>query len=79
VFLFFEAMKPFLRWCITDGSHLQDERRDNARELWRVLFKGRLPDFVRWSPSAQCYEEDMDGYLRWCTTQVEPALEAIAS
>jgi hypothetical protein len=75
----FEALKRLLRWCITEGRHLQDERRDNARALWRVLFKGRVPDFVRWNPATEDYEEDLDGYLRWCAAQVEPELETIMS
>ena len=70
-----EALNKFLRWCITEGPHLQDERRENARALWRVMFRGTFPDFVRWGNSTQDYEEDLDGYLQWCVTQVEPAVE----
>lgn len=65
----YNALKPFLRWCVTDGAHLQDERRDRARELWSKLFVGRLPDFVRWSPTEQTYIEDVDAYLAWCSSQ----------
>jgi hypothetical protein len=67
--LTYRSMKPFLRWCITDGRHLQDERRDNARRLWEALFTGPFPDFVRWDPVLKDYVEDANGYFIWCASQ----------
>jgi hypothetical protein len=72
----YKSLKPFLRWCITEGLHLQDERRDNARELWGALFVGHLPDFVQWSPSSTDYVEDLDSYLSWCASQPQSQVEA---
>jgi len=69
----YECLKLLLRWCITEGRHLQDERRDNARKLWRALFSGRLPDFYRYNAVTEEYEEYFSDYLDWCRAQAAPS------
>lgn len=81
-FLKLNAIKLLLRWCITPGKHLQDFRRDNARALWRVLFRGPFPDFYRYRPQTCDYIEDIPGRERWIQSQVgnyEPKLADDAS
>jgi hypothetical protein len=74
----FEAIALLLRWCITDGTGFRgDERQDNARRLWRALFLGPFPGFRQWNPLDGCYNDDIQGYLRWASSQVEGALVAI--
>ena len=68
--LSFNMIRLLLRWCITDGRQLQDFRRDNARALWRVLFRGPIPDFYRYHPSTCSYIEDRHGRESWIRTQV---------
>ena len=69
-FLKLDAIKLLLRWCITDGNHLQDFRRDNARALWQVLFRGPFPDFYRYRPQTYDYVEDTRGRESWIQAQV---------
>jgi hypothetical protein len=70
------ALKLFLRWCITEGGHLQDERRDIACRLWATLFPGPIPHFYWYNSVTKEYVESLDEYLAWCAVQggVEPAL-----
>ncbi len=69
-FLKLNAIKLMLRWGITDGNPFQDFRRDNARALWRVLFRGPLPDFYRYCPQTREYIEDTRGREGWIQAQV---------
>jgi len=65
-----DAIKFLLRWCVTDGRHLQDFRRDNARALWRVLFRGAVPEYYQYDAQREEYREDATGRERWIQTQV---------
>jgi hypothetical protein len=47
-----------LRWCITDGNHLQDIRRENARSLWSIIFSGPIPTFYRYQASEGTYQTE---------------------
>jgi hypothetical protein len=69
-----DAIKFLLRWCVTDGRHLQDFRRDNARALWRVLFRGTIPEYYQYDAQHEEYREDAMGRERWIQTQVTEQL-----
>ena len=65
-----ESVKRLLRWCITEGSPLQDFRRDNARALWRELFAGDIPEYYQWDPQRKAYREDKASRERWIQMQI---------
>lgn len=69
-----DAIKFLLRWCVTGGRHLQDFRRDNARALWRVLFRGTIPEYYQYDAQHEEYREDAMGRERWIQTQVTEQL-----
>ena len=64
------AVRLLLRWCTTEGNHLQDFRRDSGRALWNVLFRGPIPDYYRYRPQTGDYVEDLAKRDRWIQMQV---------
>jgi hypothetical protein len=72
------AIKFLLRWCVTDGRHLQDFRKDNARALWRVLFRGAVPDFYRYDAQTGEYREDVAARDRWVQAQIDDCHEHLS-
>jgi hypothetical protein len=66
----YASYKHLLRWSITPGRHLQDHRRDNARALWRSLFRGRFPQFYRWNTMTKTYDEYPEDLRIWIESQV---------
>jgi len=77
-FLKLNAIRLLLRWCITDGTNLQDFRRDSARMLWRVLFRGPIPNFYRYHPQTCDYIEDTCGRDNWIQMQLSDCEQNLA-
>lgn len=69
----YNSYKHLLRWSITDGRSLQDHRRDNARTLWRSLFRGLIPQFYRWNAMSKTYDEYPEDLRIWIESQVADA------
>ena len=69
----YASYKHLLRWSITDGRHLQDHRRDNARALWRSLFCGPIPRFIQWNTMTKAYDEYPEDLRTWIESQVTDA------
>ena len=69
----YASYKRLLRWAITPGKHLQDHRRDNARALWRSLFRGPIPQFIQWNTMTGSYDEYPEDLRTWIESQVTDA------
>lgn len=70
----YASYKHLLRWSVTEGRHLQDHRRDNARALWRSLFRGAIPQFYRWNTMTKTYDEYPEDLRIWIDIQVADAV-----
>lgn len=64
------AIERLLRWCITDGQHLQDSRRECARQIWGVLFRGEFPRFLQGKPLDGTYEFRAQEFESWLRLQI---------